>query len=55
MIILDQPQHEVEMIALVKNKFDNMWITKDKRLCYIGFELGYAPTYHYHYTSVSVI
>ncbi|OXU29059.1 hypothetical protein TSAR_015174 [Trichomalopsis sarcophagae] len=47
----NQPQHDVEMIALVKNKFDNMWTTKDKRLCYIGFELGYTPTYHYHYTS----
>ncbi|XP_011505188.1 PREDICTED: transferrin isoform X1 [Ceratosolen solmsi marchali] len=39
------------MIAIVKNNFDNTWVTKDKKLCYIGFETGYKPNYQYHYTS----
>ncbi|XP_058804849.1 transferrin [Phymastichus coffea] len=47
----NQPQYDTEMVAVVKNRFNNDWVTKDKRLCYIGFEVGYQPNYHYHYTS----
>ncbi|XP_014221895.2 transferrin-like [Trichogramma pretiosum] len=46
-----QPQLDVEMIALVKNRFDNRWVTKNKKLCYIGLEIGHSQNYHYHYTT----
>ncbi|KAJ8684290.1 hypothetical protein QAD02_020082 [Eretmocerus hayati] len=46
-----QNQHDVEMIAVVKNKFDNSWISRDKRLCYIGLEMSNKPNYHYYYTA----
>ncbi|CAB0030101.1 unnamed protein product [Trichogramma brassicae] len=46
-----KPQLDVEMIALVKNRFDNRWVTKNKKLCYIGLEIGHSQNYHYHYTT----
>lgn len=41
------------MLAIVKNRHDNSWITKDKKLCYIGLDSGERKNYHYHYTSVN--
>ena len=49
-----KPQHDVEMVAIVRNRFDTNWTSKDKRLCYLGFEMGYKPNYQYHYTTVSI-
>ncbi|XP_014208083.1 transferrin-like [Copidosoma floridanum] len=45
-------QYDVEMVAIVRNNFDNSWVTTNKKLCYIGFETGQMRVnYHYHYTS----